>query len=163
MRPIAIVDNAELHTVRPINNAGHFKALSNHALRQSAKYKDVKPLMIPLIEAHTPRPFKGARHLVFDTGYDFVDRPYDYELEYRYRMYVLAMAVERVVLKHLSLDEVYLATVVGGDNIAPDGQVYVMEPALHVLVDADVTDEVMMRVLVDLYDYMGLCGYLLID
>jgi hypothetical protein len=85
--------------------------------------------MIPLIEAHTPRPFKGARHLVFDR-YDFVDRPYDYELEYRCRMYVLAMAVERVVLKHLSLDEVYLATVVGGDNIAPDGQVYVMmEPS----------------------------------
>lgn len=163
MRPIAIVDNAELHTVRPITNAGHFKALSNHALRQSAKYNDVKPQMISLIEATAPRPFKGARHLVFDTGYDLVDRLHNDEVEYQYRMYALAMAVERVVLKHLSLDKVYLATVVGGDNIAPDGQVYVMEPSLHVLVDADVTDEVMLSVLVDLYEYMGLCGYLLMD
>ena len=161
MKPIATVDGAVLHTVRPIKDAGHFKALSNHALRQSAKYKGVKPQTISLIEATAPRPFKGARHLVFDTGYDFIGRPHNYEVEYQYRMHTLAMAVDRVVLKHLALDEVYLATAVGGDNITPDGQVYVMEPALHVLVDADVTDEVMVRVLTDLYDYMGLCGYVL--
>lgn len=162
-------NDVTLHDITNITTLEEYTITRQHALREDADFEPLNYRVYRLHDATSELDqhlddTEVLHHVVFDAAYRPVDSISDNgtgPLEHSYRESLFSLIVDRVVFKYIDPKYVYLATVVCGDNITTSGEVYDMQPALHLIVDDAVSDDDIMAMIAGLYDYMAVHGYII--
>lgn len=160
-------NDVTLHDISDVTSMGEYENTRAHALREEAEFNDIDYRVYKLIDNVTTDALRDVdlmRHVVFDAAYvpsKTISENGTAALESTYRESLFSLVVDRVVVRHLADRDIYLATIVAGDNITTTGDVYEMQPAMHLLVDGSVEHSVLSAMVADIYDYMAVHGYVI--